>query len=91
MDVTEVIILLRWENVFHYLANSNEITASSLHFKEVKQMERYDCKECVHSGKGSVFHRNKKCQNCTVDSKNVYGKPSNFQRKETIKLLSQVL
>ncbi len=47
-----------------------------------RTMEKYDCKKCIHNGKGSVFHRNKKCENCTVDSKNIYGKPSNFKGKK---------
>lgn len=45
-------------------------------------MEKYDCKKCVHNGKGGVFNRNKKCEHCTVDSKNIYGKPSNYKEKE---------
>ena len=45
-------------------------------------MEKYDCKNCVHNGKGGVFNRNKKCEHCTVDSKNIYGKPSNYKEKE---------
>lgn len=42
-------------------------------------MEKYDCKNCIHYNKGTVFKRNKKCSNCTVDSKNINGKPSNYK------------
>ena len=45
-------------------------------------MEKYDCKKCVHNGKGGVFNRNKKCKSCTIDSKNMHGKPSNYKEKE---------
>ena len=44
-------------------------------------MEKYDCKNCTHNEKGSVFRKNKKCANCTVDSKDLKGKPSNFKAK----------
>lgn len=47
-------------------------------------MEKYDCNKCVHSEKGSVFNRNKKCVNCTVDTKNLKAKPSNFKEKNKI-------
>lgn len=45
-------------------------------------MKKYDCDKCIHSEKGSVFNRNKKCVNCTIDTKNMNGKPSNFKAKE---------
>lgn len=44
-------------------------------------MKRYDCKDCIHSGKGGVLSRNKKCAKCTVSSGNMSGKPTNFERK----------
>lgn len=45
-------------------------------------MDKYDCKNCVHNGKGSVFNRNKKCRHCVVDSNYLKGKPSCFKAKE---------
>lgn len=40
-------------------------------------MNKYNCDKCINNGKGSVFHRNRKCAACFVDSDNLYeGKPS---------------
>ena len=44
-------------------------------------MEKYDCQKCIHYGIGGVLKRNKKCAKCTIDTKNLKGKPSNFQEK----------
>lgn len=44
-------------------------------------MEKFDCKKCVYNGKGGVFNPNKKCTNCTVDSKDIYGRPSCYKEK----------
>lgn len=47
-----------------------------------RAMEKYDCKNCVHSTKGSVFNNpNPRCKHCTVDSKDLKGKPSAFVKK----------
>ena len=48
-------------------------------------MKRYECKDCIHSGKGGVLSRNKKCAKCTVSSENMGGKPTNFERKPQLK------
>lgn len=45
-------------------------------------MKKYDCENCIHSRKGGVFNRNKKCAKCTIDTKDMNGKPSNFKAKE---------
>ena len=45
-------------------------------------MNKYDCKKCINEGKGSVFKRNRKCANCTIDTKDMNGKPSNFKPKK---------
>lgn len=45
-------------------------------------MRKYDCKNCIHSKTGGVFSGNKKCEYCTVNSKNINGKPSNYKEKE---------
>lgn len=45
-------------------------------------MNKYNCDKCINNGKGSVFHRNRKCAACFVDSDNLYeGKPSNYEEK----------
>lgn len=47
-------------------------------------MNKYNCDKCINNGKGSVFHRNRKCAACFVDSDNIYeGKPSNYKEKDT--------
>ena len=43
-------------------------------------MEKYNCTKCEHNT-GGVFNRNKKCEHCTVDSKDLKGKPLNFKEK----------
>lgn len=48
-------------------------------------MDKYDCKKCIHSRTGSVFKRNKKCARCWIDTKNLKGKPSNFESEEELK------
>ena len=50
-------------------------------------MKKYDCDKCIHSRKGGVFNRNKKCANCTIDTKDMNGKPSNFKAKEDVEKL----
>ena len=42
-------------------------------------MGKYNCDKCVNYGIGGVFNRNKRCAKCTVDTKNLKAKPSNFQ------------
>ena len=44
------------------------------------KMEKYDCKKCAHNT-GGVFNRNKKCEHCTVDSKDLKVKPSCYKEK----------
>ena len=44
-------------------------------------MEKYDCKNCIHSKKRTVANRGK-CEHCTVDSKNLQGKPSQYREKD---------
>ena len=46
-----------------------------------RTMEKYDCKKCKYNT-GGVFNRNKKCEHCTVDSKDLKGKPSCFKEKQ---------
>lgn len=41
----------------------------------------YDCNKCEHSKTGTVFNPNKHCKSCTVDSKNIKGKPSHYKEK----------
>ena len=44
---------------------------------------KYDCKECINNKNGNVFHRNKQCSKCTVDSKNIFSKPSCYKKDKT--------
>ena len=44
-------------------------------------MKKYDCKNCIHSKKRTVANRGK-CEHCTVDSKNLQGKPSQYREKD---------
>ena len=46
-------------------------------------MEKYDCKNCEHNNTGTVFKPSKYCSRCTVDSKNISGKPSLYREKQT--------
>lgn len=45
---------------------------------------KYDCSNCEHSKKNAVYDKNKSryCKNCTVDSKDIYGKPTHFKEKK---------
>ena len=42
-------------------------------------MKEYSCKNCKNNYFGGALKRNKKCKKCVVDSKNIYGKPSNYE------------
>lgn len=46
---------------------------------------KYDCQNCEHSKKGSAIKRNRHCKNCTVDSKDIYGKPTHYKEMEKAK------
>ena len=49
--------------------------------KDRKTEKTYDCKNCIHSKKRTVANRGK-CKHCTVDSKNLQGKPSQYREKD---------
>lgn len=42
---------------------------------------KYDCKDCEHSRTGSAGKKNRYCKNCTVSSKDIYGKPTHYKEK----------
>lgn len=44
-------------------------------------MKIYDCKNCVHSKKRTVAKEGK-CEHCTVDSKNLNEKPSQYKENK---------
>lgn len=50
-------------------------------------MNKYNCENCIHDGKGGVFNRSKKCKGCLVEIKDgiVVGKPSKFEEREKVK------
>lgn len=37
---------------------------------------------CKNNYFGGALKRNKKCKKCVVDSKNIYGKPSNYEERD---------
>lgn len=45
---------------------------------------KYDCKNCEYSQLNKDRDKNKKkyCKKCTVDSKDIYGKPPHFKDKK---------
>lgn len=45
-------------------------------------MKEYSCKNCKNNYFGGALKRNKKCKKCVVDSKNIYGKPSNYEERD---------
>ena len=47
-------------------------------------MEKYNCKNCEHNKAGNVMKRNKHCEHCTIDSKDLFKdvKPSQFKEKQ---------
>ena len=45
------------------------------------QQKGWDCEECIYSKNGTVANRGK-CEHCTVDSKNLQGKPSQYREKD---------
>ena len=55
--------------------------------KRRKYMNKYNCENCIHDGKGGVFNRSKKCKGCLVEIKDgiVVGKPSKFEEREKVK------
>lgn len=53
---------------------------TALEYTVLKE-EKYDCEKCEYNT-GGVFNRNKKCEHCTVDSKDLKGKPSCFKEKQ---------
>ena len=48
---------------------------------EELEMEKYDCKNCIHNKNRTVANRGK-CEHCTVDSKNIQDKPSQYREKD---------
>ena len=44
-------------------------------------MKKYDCKNCICSKNRTVANRGK-CEHCTVDSKNIQSKPSQYREKD---------
>lgn len=42
---------------------------------------KYDCENCEYGQLNKYRDKNKKkyCKNCTVDSKDIYGKPTHFK------------
>lgn len=45
-------------------------------------MKNFDCKNCVHNGKGGIFNMNKMCEHCNVDTRDIKDKPTNYKEKE---------
>ncbi len=45
---------------------------------------KYDCKNCEYGqlNKDQDANKKKYCKKCTVDSKDIYGKPSHFKETE---------